>query len=99
MIKIKKNYLTETKTILNEMDKKPVSKFYIDLNNEGVFIETRMLPNPDCKSDIYNNIKLEVPSMLCLSEVLDALNNTRGMDYNFCKDGVECFTLMYEDSF
>ena len=96
MIKIKRNYLTETKTILNEMDKKPVSKFYIDLNKDGVFIETRMIGGI---GDCYENIKLEVPSMLCLSEVLDALNNTNGMYYNFCKDGVECFTLMYEDSF
>ena len=96
MIRVKRSYLDDTKEILNEMGKKPVSKFFVDLNKEGVFIETRMIGGI---GDCYENIRLEVPTMLCLSEILDALNNSDGMYYNFCKDGVECFTSEYDKSF
>lgn len=97
MIKIKRKYLDDTKEILNQLNLKPISRVYVDVCNEGVFVETRMVGG--CSSDCYNNIRLSVPSMLCLSEIFDAINNSEGICYYLCKDGVECFTFTYEKEF
>ena len=99
-MKIKRKYLKETKEILNELFKKPTFNFYVDLCDEGVFIETRMLPSPDCPDcECYKNIRIEISTLLVLSEILDALFHTPSQGARFCKDGVECFTLQYNKKF
>jgi len=96
-IRINRNYHDNTKEILKKLSKKATGSFYVDLTSNGVFIETRMIPNGD--SECYNNIKLEIPSSLVLSEILDSLYNSYGCLAYFCKDGVECFTFDYIKQF
>lgn len=99
-IKIKRKYLDETKEILEQLQTKPTFNFYIDLCDEGVFIETRMLPSPDCpNSNTYKNIRIKIPTGLVLNEILDALFHTPSEGAYFCKDGIECFTYEYIDKF